>query len=225
MSSIDLDVIWLTLRLAATVTLILLLVSIPLAWWLSQTRCRAKFLVGALLTLPMVLPPSVLGFYLLILMGPRGPVGELTAALGLGTLPFTFAGVVVAAVIHSLPFVIQPLQNTFEAIGRRPLEVAATLRASPWDTFLNVVMPLSRRGILTAGVLGFCHAIGEFGVILMIGGNIPGKTRVISVQIYNHVEALEYTQAHYLALGMLFFSFLALLIIYTWGNKPVRSAA
>jgi molybdate transport system permease protein len=171
--------------------------------------------VGAVVALPIVLPPTVIGFYLLVAMGPNGPVGQLTQSLGLGVLPFTFAGLVVASVFYSLPFVVQPIQNAFEAIGERPLEAAATLRASPIDTFFSVVLPLARPGYLTAGVLGFAHTVGEFGVVLMIGGNIPDQTRVVSVQIYDHVEALEYAQAHWLAAGMVAFSFVVLLLLYT----------
>lgn len=213
----DWSAVWVTLKLASLVTTILLLLAIPLAWWLVHSRSRHCVWLRAVLMLPMVLPPTVMGFYLLLLMGPQGPVGQLLTSLGLGVLPFTFSGIVIAGVLHSLPFVIQPLQDTFAGIGRRPLEVAATLRASPLDTFFSVVLPLSRRGILTAAVLGFCHAIGEFGVVLMIGGNIPGETRVLSIQIYNHVEALEYVEAHRLAAGMLLFSFLALLLLYALG--------
>lgn len=211
----DWGAIWLTLKLAAIVTVLLLLLGTPVAWWLSQTRSRLKNVVGAVVALPLVLPPSVLGFYLLVSMGPNGPLGHLTQTLGIGLLPFTFAGLVVGSIIYSMPFVVQPLQNAFEAIGRRPLEVAATLRASPLDTFFSVVLPLSRPGFITAATLGFAHTIGEFGVVLMMGGNIPNKTRVVSVQIYDHVEALEYAQAHWLAGGMLVFSFVALLLLYT----------
>lgn len=205
----------LTFRLAATTTVLLLLAGTPLAWWLARTRSRLKGPVGALVALPLVLPPVVLGFYLLVLMGPNGPVGQLTQSLGWGVLPFTFAGLVVGSVLYSMPFVVQPLQNAFEAIGERPLEVAATLRASPLDTFFSVVLPLSRPAYLTAAVMGFAHTVGEFGIVLMMGGNIPGKTRVMSVQIYDHVEALEYSQAHWLAGGLLVFSFVVLLALYT----------
>jgi molybdate transport system permease protein len=219
----DLVAVWLTLRLAGLTTVLLMLIGTPIAWWLARTHHWTKGPVGAVVTLPLVLPPAVLGFYLLVLMGPDGPVGRLTASLGLGLLPFTFAGLVVASVIYSMPFVVQPLQQAFEAIGERPLEVAATLRASPWDTFFSVVVPLARPGFITAGVLGFAHTIGEFGVVLMIGGNIPGKTQVLSMAIYNHVEALEYGQAHWLAGGMLIFSFAVLLILYTL-NPTARPA-
>lgn len=215
LDSVDLAAIWLTLKLATLTTVVLLLIGTPIAWWLARTRSRLKGPMGALVALPLVLPPTVLGFYLLLAMGPSGFIGQLTQGLGLGTLPFTFAGLVVASVFYSLPFVVQPLQNAFEAIGERPLEVAATLRASPWDTFFSVVLPLARPGFVTAGILGFAHTVGEFGVVLMIGGNIPERTRVVSVQIYDHVEAMEYAQAHWLAGGMLAFSFLVLLVLYT----------
>lgn len=216
--SVDTAAIWLTLKLASLTTLLLLLFGTPIAWWLARTRSRLKGPIGAVVALPLVLPPSVLGFYLLIAMGPHGFVGQLTQSLGLGTLPFTFAGLVVASVFYSLPFVVQPLQNAFEAIGERPLEVAATLRAGPWDTFFSVVLPLARPGFVTAAILGFAHTVGEFGVVLMIGGNIPERTRVVSVQIYDHVEAMDYAQAHWLAGGMLAFSFLVLLVLY--GTRP-----
>lgn len=218
----DWGAIWLTLKLATIVTVLLLVLGTPIAWWLSQTRSRLKSMVGAIVALPLVLPPSVLGFYLLVTMGPNGPIGHLTQALGIGLLPFTFAGLVVGSVFYSMPFVVQPLQNAFEAIGRRPLEVAATLRASPLDTFFSVVLPLSKPGFITAATLGFAHTIGEFGVVLMMGGNIPNKTRVVSVQIYDHVEAIEYAQAHWLAGGMLVFSFVALLLLYTF--NPSRKS-
>lgn len=218
----DLGAILLTLKLASLVTAILLLVGTPIAWWLAHSGSRWKGIIGALVALPLVLPPAVLGFYLLVLMGPHGAVGQITKALGLGTLPFTFGGLVVASVIYSLPFVVQPLQNAFEAIGTRPLEVAATLRASPLDTFFSVVVPLARPGFLTASILGFAHTIGEFGVVLMVGGNIPDKTRVISMQIFNHVETGEYAQAHWLSAGMLVFSFAVLLLLYTLTPNPWR---
>ena len=214
MSLPDLGAVWLTLRLAGVTTLLLLLIGTPIAWWLARTASFWKGPVGAVVALPIVLPPTVIGFYLLVVMGPNGPVGHFTQALGLGMLPFTFSGLVVASVFYSLPFVVQPLQNAFEAVGERPLEVAATLRATPLDAFFSVVLPLARPGYLTATVLGFAHTVGEFGVVLMIGGNIPGETRVVSVQIYDHVEALEYAQAHWLAAGMLAFSFLVLLALY-----------
>jgi molybdate transport system permease protein len=219
----DWGAIWLTLKLATIVTALLLVLGTPVAWWLAQTRSRMKHLVGALVALPLVLPPSVLGFYLLVSMGPHGPIGQATQALGIGLLPFTFPGLVVGSLVYSLPFVVQPLQNAFEAIGKRPLEVAATLRAGPLDTFFSVVLPLAKPGFITAATLGFAHTIGEFGVVLMMGGNIPDKTRVVSVQIYGHVEALEYAQAHWLAGGMLVFSFVALLLLYTF--NPTRKIA
>jgi molybdate transport system permease protein len=215
MSPSDLGAIWLTLKLASVTTLLLLLIGTPVAWWLARTTSFWKGPVGAVVALPIVLPPTVIGFYLLVVMGPNGPVGHFTQALGLGVLPFTFAGLVVASVFYSLPFVVQPLQNAFEAIGERPLEVAATLRATPRDAFFSVVLPLARPGYLTATVLGFAHTVGEFGVVLMIGGNIPDQTRVVSVQIYDHVEALEYAQAHWLSAAMVGFSFLVLLALYT----------
>ncbi len=210
----SLQAIVLSFQLAGSTTLLLLLAGTPLAWWLARTRSWLKGPVGALAALPLVLPPVVLGFYLLVLTGPQGYVGQLTQALGWGLLPFSFAGLVVGSVLYSLPFVVQPLQNAFEAIGERPLEVAATLRASPLDTFFSVVLPLARPAYLTAAVMGFAHTVGEFGIVLMMGGNIPGRTRVMSVQIYDHVEALEYTQAHWLAGGLLVFSFLVLLALY-----------
>jgi molybdate transport system permease protein len=211
----DLAAVRLTLELATVVTLLLLAVGTPIAWWLARTRSRLRHAVGAVVALPLVLPPTVIGFYLLLVLGPNGPVGKLTEALGIGLLPFSFGGLVLASLCYSLPFVVQPLQNAFEAIGPRPLEVAATLRASPWDTFWSVVVPLARPGFLSGAVLGFAHTVGEFGVVLMIGGNIPDRTRVVSVQIYDHVEALEYAQAHWLAGGMLAFSFIVLLALYT----------
>ncbi|GJH12892.1 molybdate ABC transporter permease subunit [Caballeronia novacaledonica] len=215
LDSADLQAITLTLELASLTTVLLLLVGTPIAWWLTHTRSKVKGIVGAVVALPLVLPPTVIGFYLLVLMGPNGYVGKLTQALGIGLLPFTFTGLVVGSVIYSLPFVVQPLQNAFEAIGRRPLEAAATLRAGPWDAFFAVALPLARPGIITATILGFAHTVGEFGVVLMIGGNIPGRTRVVSVQIFDHVEALEYAQAHWLAGGMVVFSFVVLLMLYS----------
>lgn len=214
--------IWLTLKLATTVTLLLLLIGTPIAWWLARTRSPLKGVVGAVVALPLVLPPTVLGFYLLVAMGPNGPLGQLTTAMGLGTLPFTFAGLVIASVFYSMPFVVQPLQNAFEAIGPRPMEVAATLGASPRDAFWTVAVPLARPGFISAAVLGFAHTVGEFGVVLMIGGNIPDRTRVVSVQIYDHVEAMEYMQAHWLSGGMLVFSFVVLLALYTWNPQSLK---
>ena len=215
----DLVSVWLTLRLAATTTVLLLILGTPLAWWLARTRSWLKGPVGAVVALPLVLPPTVLGFYLLVAMGPAGPVGALTQSLGLGVLPFTFAGLVVGSVIYSLPFVVQPLQAAFQGIGERPIEAAATLRAGPWDRFFTIVVPLARPGFLSAIVLGFAHTVGEFGVVLMIGGNIPGATKVLSVALYDHVEALEYEPAHWLAGGMLLFSFVVLLAVYARGGK------
>jgi molybdate transport system permease protein len=223
LSDSDWSAIRLTLELASVTTLLLLVIGTPIAWWLARTRSAWKGAVGAVVALPIVLPPTVIGFYLLVAMGPNGPVGQLTQSLGLGVLPFTFAGLVVASVFYSLPFVVQPIQNAFEAIGERPLEAAATLRASPLDTFFSVALPLARPGYLTASVLGFAHTVGEFGVVLMIGGNIPDKTRVVSVQIYNHVEALEYAQAHWLSAGMVAFSFVVLLVLYTLNPSGRRA--
>ncbi|CUI03650.1 molybdate ABC transporter permease subunit [Massilia antarctica] len=222
LSADDWGAVWLTLKLASTVTVLLLLLGTPVAWWLARTRSRARSVVGAIVALPLVLPPSVLGFYLLVAMGPNGPLGQLTQWLGLGLLPFTFPGLVIGSLLYSMPFVVQPLQNAFEAIGPRPLEVAATLRASPLDTFFAVVLPLARPGFITAATLGFAHTVGEFGVVMMIGGNISQQTRVVSVQIYGHVEAIEYAQAHWLSGGMLVISFIALLLLYRF-NPPRRT--
>lgn len=220
MENSDLAAVWLTLKLATVVTVLLLVIGTPIAWWLARTHSRLKGVISALVSLPLVLPPTVIGFYLLVAMGPNGPLGQLTQSLGLGLLPFTFPGLVVASVFYSLPFVVQPIQNAFEAIGERPLEVAATLRASPWDAFWSVAVPLARPGFLSGAILGFAHTVGEFGIVLMIGGNIPGQTRVVSVQIYDHVEALEYGQAHWLAGAMVLFCFAVLLALYTW--NPTR---
>jgi len=220
----DWTAIRLTASLAAVTTLLLLVVGTPLAWWLARTRSRAKPVWAALVAMPLVLPPTVLGFYLLLLMGPYGPVGQLTQSLGLGRLPFTFGGLVVASVIYSMPFVVQPLQQAFEAIPERTLEAAATLRAGPWDRFFSVALPLARPGVLTASVLGFAHTVGEFGVVLMIGGNIPGATRVLSVAIYDHVEATEFADAHRLAAGMVAFAMIVLVTLYRL-NRPVRDDA
>jgi len=211
----DLDTLLLTFKVASISTSLMLLLGTPLAWWLARTRSFWKGIINAVVALPLVLPPTVLGFYLLVLMGPDGAIGKFTSWLGLGTLPFTFAGLVVASVLYSIPFVVQPLQAAFTTIGEQPLEAAATLRASPFDTFFSVVVPLAKPGFLTATILGFTHTVGEFGVVLMIGGNIPDKTRVVSVQIYNHVEALEYSEAHWLAGVLLVFSFAVLLVLYT----------
>lgn len=207
------EAIGLTLELAASTTGILLLLATPLAWWLSQTQSRWRAPIGALVTLPLILPPSVLGFYLLVAMGPHGPLGQLTQAFGWGVLSFTFTGLLIGSVIFSLPFAVQPIQNAFESLGVRPMEVAFTLRARPIDAFFSVALPLARPGLITAAILSFSHTVGEFGVVLMIGGNIPGKTRVVSTQIYGHVEAMEYAQAHWLAGGMLVFSFTVLLAL------------
>lgn len=209
----------LTLKLATLTTGLLLLLATPLAWWLAQTRSRWRAPVAALVTLPLVLPPTVLGFYLLVLMGPSGPLGQLTLALGWGTLPFTFSGLLIGSLLFSLPFAVQPIQHAFEATGPRAMEVAATLRARPLDAFFTVALPLARPGLVTAAILSFAHTVGEFGVVLMMGGNIPGQTRVVSTLIYGHVEALEYAQAHWLAGGMLLFSFAVLLILALMKNR------
>jgi molybdate transport system permease protein len=214
----------LTAELAALSTLLLLLVGTPIAWWLARTRSRMKPLFASLVAMPLVLPPTVIGFYLLLLMGPHGPVGQLTEALGLGRLPFTFGGLVAGSVLYSMPFVVQPLQQAFEAIPERLLEAAATLRASPWDRFFSVALPLARPGLVTASVLGFAHTVGEFGVVLMIGGNIPGQTRVLSVALYDHVEAGEFAEAHWLAAGMVVFALIVLVALYA-ANRPLRDNA
>lgn len=219
LSSGDLSAILLTIKLATTVTIILLIVGTPIAWWLARTRSWLKGPVSAVVALPLVLPPTVLGFYFLIILGPNGPVGQLTESLGLGLLPFTFWGLVIASVFYSMPFVVQPIQNSMEALGERPLEVAATLRAGPLDRFFSVVLPLSKNGFITAIILGFAHTVGEFGVVLMIGGNIPEVTQVVSVQIYDHVEALEYTEAHWLAGCMIVFSFAVLVTLYSFNRQ------
>lgn len=214
MTEFDYSAIFLTIRLALLTTIILLVIGTPLAWALSQTRAWWKGPVSAIVTLPFVLPPTVLGFYLLLMMGPEGPIGKLTNSLGLSPLPFSFTGLVVASVFYSLPFVVQPIQRAFESIGSAPLEAAATLRASPLDTFFSVILPLAKPGYLTAAVMGFAHTVGEFGCVLMIGGNIPGKTRVLSVQIFDYVENIEYTQAHWLSAGLLAFCFIVLLTMH-----------
>ncbi|HEY8906186.1 MAG TPA: molybdate ABC transporter permease subunit, partial [Rhodoferax sp.] len=210
----NLQAIGLTLKVATLTTGILLLIGTPLAWWLARSSSWIKKPLAALVSLPLVLPPSVLGFYLLVAMGPHGPVGRWTQAMGWGVLPFTFAGLVVGSVLYSLPFMVQPIQNAMAALGDRPLEVAATLRASRVDTFFHVVLPLCRPGLITGTIMSFAHTVGEFGVVLMVGGNIPGVTRVISVQIFDHVEAMEYGDAHRLAAVMLGFSFLVLLALH-----------
>ncbi len=217
-----LQAIWLTLKLATFTTIVLLLIATPLAWWLSQTQSRWKGPVTALVILPVVLPPTVLGFYLLMLMGPAGPLGQFTQAMGWGLLSFTFTGLVIGSVVFSMPFAVQPLLHAFESMGRRPMEVAATLRASPVDAFFTVALPQARTGLLTAAILSFAHTVGEFGVVLMIGGNIPGKTHVVSIQIYGHVEAMEYAQAHWLAGGMVLFSFVVLLCLALLKNRGSR---
>jgi molybdate transport system permease protein len=220
---IDLQPVWLTLKLATTSTLVLLVLGTPLAWWLASSHARWKELIGSMVALPLVLPPTVLGFYLLLMLGPAGPIGELTQTLGLGTLAFTFPGLVVGSVIYSLPFVVQPVRNAFEALGDRPLEVAATLRASPLRRFFTIALPLARPGFLTGAMLGFAHTVGEFGVVLMIGGNIPGETKVLSVAIYDHVESLEWAQAHWLAGGMLIFSFVVVFSMHMLEKRLRRS--
>ncbi|MFP3977089.1 molybdate ABC transporter permease subunit [Marinobacter sp. KMM 10035] len=211
--------VWLTLKLAGFTTAILLVVGTPIAWWLARSNHWVRQPIAAIVALPLVLPPTVLGFYLLVLMGPKGMVGQITEQLGLGLLPFTFEGLVIASVIYSLPFTVQPLQNAFASINQQLLEVASTLRASPRDRFFSIVIPLARPGFLTASVLTFAHTIGEFGVVLMIGGNIPGETKVLSVAIYDHVESLEYTQAHWLAAGMVVFSFVVLVTLYSLNGR------
>jgi molybdate transport system permease protein len=218
----DWAAITLTLELAGITTVLLLALCTPLAWWLAHTRSRWRGPVGAVVALPLVLPPTVIGFYLLVTMGPNGPIGHLTESLGLGRLPFTFPGLVIGSIVYSLPFAVQPLQRAFESAGRRPLEVAATLGAGPLDRFFTVALPLARPGFVTAAVLSFAHTVGEFGVVLMLGGNIPGVTRVVSVQIYDHVEAMEYAQAHWLAGGMVVFSFIVLMLLQWLQPKERR---
>jgi molybdate transport system permease protein len=219
----DWQAIRLTLQVAALTTAILLLVGTPLAWWLTRSRSWFGKAVAALVALPLVLPPSVLGFYVLVGMGPNGPVGQWTQAMGWGVLPFTFSGLVVASVLYSLPFMVQPIHNAMQALGERPLEVAATLRASKLDTFFNVVLPLCKPGLITGTIMSFAHTIGEFGVVLMVGGNIPGVTRMVSVQIYDHVEAGEYADAHRLAAVLLVFAFAVLLTLNLY-NQRQRAA-
>jgi len=224
MTAADWNAVRLTAALAFTTTILLLIVGTPLAWWLARTRSRLKPLWSALVAMPLVLPPTVLGFYLLLTMGPQGVVGQLTQALGLGRLPFSFAGLVVGSVLYSMPFVVQPLQQAFEAIAESTLEAAATLRAGPWDRFFSVALPLARPGLVTASALGFAHTVGEFGVVLMIGGNIPGRTRVLSVAIYDHVEASDFAEAHRLAAGMVAFALVVLVTLY-FANRPRAEAA
>jgi molybdate transport system permease protein len=221
LSEADLMALGLSLRLAAITVLLLLLISTPLAWWLARTRCRAKVLLEAVVALPLVLPPTVLGFYLLIALGPRGPLGQMMTGLGGAPLAFTFEGLVIGSIIYSLPFVVQPLQVAFAGVGQRPMEAAATLRASPLDRFFTVAVPLARHGFLTAAVLGFAHTLGEFGVILMIGGNIPGVTRVASIAIYDHAEALQYADAHALSAVMLGLSFVLLVVVYAVNGRAL----
>ena len=220
MTAADWSAVRLTAQLAAAATALLLLLGTPLAWWLARTRSPLKPLWAALVAMPLVLPPTVLGFYLLLLTGPQGPVGQLTQALGLGRLPFSFGGLVVASVLYSMPFVVQPLQQAFEAIPERTLEAAATLRAAPWDRFFSVALPLARPGLVTATVLGFAHTVGEFGVVLMIGGNIADRTRVLSVAIYDHVEAAEFADAHRLAAAMVAFALVVLVSLYVANRAP-----
>jgi molybdate transport system permease protein len=219
MSVPDLGPVWLTLRLAATTTLILFLLGTPLAWWLAQTRSRIKPVVEAITALPLVLPPTVLGFYLLIVMSPNAPIGRLWVEVTGGTLTFSFAGLVIASVVYSMPFMVQPLATAFDAVGRDPIEAAASLGASPFDAFRSVAVPLSARAFLTAGILTFTHTLGEFGVVLMVGGNIPGQTRVLSIAIYDHVETLRYSEAHTLAAGLLVFSFVVLCFVYAFDRR------
>ncbi len=221
-SADDLSAIWLTLKLATLTTVLLLLLATPLAWWLARTGSRWRAPVGAVVALPLVLPPTVLGFYLLVAFGPQGWGGQATQALGLGLLPFTFAGLLLGSIVYSLPFAVQPLQHAFEGIGRRPMEAAATLGARPLDAFFTVALPLARGGFVSAAVLSFAHTVGEFGVVLMIGGNIPRQTRVVSTQIYGHVEALEYAQAHWLSGAMVLFSFVVLLALAATNRRTAR---
>lgn len=215
----DILALWVTLKLAVTTTLILLIISLPLAWWLARCEKTWKFFIEAIVALPLVLPPTVLGFYLLLALGPNGPIGTLTNFLGVGYLPFTFSGLVIASVFYSLPFVVQPLQNAFAGISSDVLEAASSLRATPWDRFWSVVMPVSRPAVITAAVMGFAHTVGEFGVVLMIGGNIPGATQVVSIAIYDHVETLQYAQAHWLSGGLLLFSFVVLVCVYAMNRR------
>ncbi len=222
MDGISLQPVWLSLELAGITTIILLALATPLAWWLAHTDSVWKAPIGAVVTLPLVLPPSVLGFYILVALGPNGPVGQLTQSFGLGLMTFTFSGLVIGSVVYSMPFAVQPLQSAFESLGKRPQEVAATLGAKPLDAFFSVIVPLTRSGFVTAAVLTFAHTIGEFGVVLMIGGNIPGKTQVISTEIFTFVEAMEYDKAHVLAGGMLLFSFIVLLVLGLINRRKQR---
>ncbi|TRY30389.1 molybdate ABC transporter permease subunit [Aliiglaciecola sp. M165] len=215
----DLTALWLTLKLASISTLVLMLVCLPFAYWLANTKWRFKFIVEALVAMPLVLPPTVLGFYLLLLLSPNGVLGQSSSALGLGTLAFSFSGLVIGSCIYSLPFVMQPLQNAFAHIQSRPLEVAASLGATPFERFISIVLPAIKPGVISAAVLGFAHTLGEFGVVLMIGGNIPGETQVVSIAIYDHVETLQYQQAHLLSGALLLLSFLLLLTVYASNRK------
>ncbi|MBE9527119.1 MAG: molybdate ABC transporter permease subunit [Proteobacteria bacterium] len=219
LSETDLSALIITLKLASVTTILLILVGTPIAWWLARTQWRFKFILEALVALPLILPPTVLGFYLLVALGPNGPIGGIMQSLGGQSLAFTFSGLVIGSMIYSMPFVIQPLQTAFSNIGQRPFEVAATLRASPIDRFFSIAVPLARPGFLTAIVLGFAHTVGEFGVVLMIGGNIPGETQVLSIAIYDHVEVLEYSQAHWLSGGLLLVSFILLIGVYAYNRR------
>ena len=215
----DISALLVTIKLASVTTAILILIGTPIAWWLSQTRFKFKAVIEAIIALPLILPPTVLGFYLLMTLGTNGPLGNLLESLGGSSIAFTFTGLVVGSVIYSLPFVVQPLQNSFSSVGKQAMEVAATLGASKLDRFFTVAVPLARSGFITATVLGFAHTVGEFGVVLMIGGNIPGETGVLSIAIYDHVEAMEYGQAHLLAGGLLVLSFAMLLIVYVFNRR------
>ena len=215
----DISALLVTIRLASITTVILILIGTPIAWWLSQTRFKFKVVIEAIIALPLILPPTVLGFYLLMTLGTNGPIGNFMESLGGSSIAFTFTGLVVGSVIYSLPFVVQPLQNSFASIGKQPMEVAATLGASKLDRFFTVAVPLARSGFITASVLGFAHTVGEFGVVLMIGGNIPDETGVLSIAIYDHVEAMEYGQAHILAGGLLILSFVMLLVVYIFNRR------
>jgi len=225
MGELDLGPVWLSVQLATVTVVILLVVGTPLAWWLAFTRLRARALVEALVALPLVLPPTVLGFYLLILLGPAGPIGRFWVQITDTTLTFSFSGLVIASVLYSLPFTVQPLQNAFEAMGNGPLETAATLRASPLDAFFSVASPIAMRAYISAVVLSFAHTLGEFGAVLMVGGNIPGTTKVISIAIYEHVETLNYAQAHTLSAGLLAFSFITLLGVYIINRRNLLNRA
>lgn len=215
----DTEALWLTFRLAAVTTLVLLVVGTPLAWWLARTRWRGRFLIEAVVALPLVLPPTVLGFYLLVAMAPDGPIGKLVEALGGPALVFSFTGLVIGSVIYSMPFVVQPLRNAFASIGARPIEVAASLGASPIDRFFTVAVPMAKAGFFSAAVLGFAHTVGEFGVVLMIGGNIPGETRVASIAIYDHVESLDYSSAHGLSLVLIGLSLVMLSVVFAVNKR------